>query len=258
MDKRIGAQYWTLRDYCQTLEDFDATCKKVREMGYKTVQLSGIGDFTAEEIKEVLDKHDLIPVCTHRSFKSYLENLDEVIKFHKTIGCKVCGIGELPDYDVNDAVLTIERLEEFGRDFTPVCEKLKESGLVFGYHNHAYEFAKIDGKRIFDIIFESVKSDNFKLILDVYWLAYAGINPAKFIRENKGKIACVHFKDLIIDVREQKYAEIGEGNLDWDDIIAACEEADIEWALVEQDECDGNPFDSLKISYDFLSGKGFN
>ena len=91
----------------------------------------------------------------------------------------------------------------------------------------------------------------------MYWLAVAGINPAKFIRKYADSIACVHFKDLKIADNKPHFAEIGQGNLEWDEIISACEEAGIEYALVEQDSCDGDPFDSLKISYDFLKEKGF-
>ena len=51
--------------------------------------------------------------------------------------------------------------------------------------------------------------------------------------------------------------EVGFGNIDWDDVIAACEDANVEYALVEQDICRRDPFESLKMSYDYLSGKGF-
>lgn len=253
MDKRIGAQYYTIRDFCRTLEDFDASCKKVKEIGYKTVQLSGIGDFEGEDVKKILDKYDLIAVCTHRPPQNYLENIEKEIEFHKAIGCNVAGLGAMPQFSAS-----YEAIKEFGEQFTQVSEKLKEHGITFAYHNHSFEFEKIDGKYAFDAIIKSVKSDNFKLILDVYWLAYAGVNPAKFIREYSDKIACIHFKDLKIKENKPCYAEIGQGNLDWDEIISACNESEAEFALVEQDTCDGDPFESLKISYDFLKEKGFN
>ena len=120
---------------------------------------------------------------------------------------------------------------------------------------------KINGRQAYDILCENIKSDNFKLILDVYWLSFAGINPAKFIRDHKDRIACVHFKDLkVLDNNTVTFSEVGEGNLDWDDIIAACEESSAEFALVEQDAAwiNDDPFESLKISYAFLTKKGFN
>ena len=252
MDKRIGAQYFTIREFCQNIEDFDKACKKVKEIGYKTVQLSGIGNFSADEIKPILEKYGLQAVCTHRPPDSYLNNIEGEIEFHKKIGCKICGIGCMPGFNVEK-----ENIEKFIKDFSSVTKKLDESGLIFAYHNHAIEFEKVKGKYVFDIITDSMAADNFKYILDVYWLSYAGINPAKFIRERKGKIACVHFKDLKVVSGQPQFAEIGQGNIDWDDVISACEEAEVKYALVEKDRCDGNPFDSLKISYDFLKNKGF-
>jgi len=253
MDKRIGAQYFTIRDFCQTLEGFDASCKKVSEIGYKTVQLSGIGSFSGEEVKNILDKYNLKAVCTHRPPQNYLENIEKEIEYHKTIGCNVAGLGSMPGSNCE-----IETIRSFGESFTSVCEKLKEHDITFAYHNHAFEFEKINGRFAYDIITENIKSDNFKLILDVYWLAYAGMNPAKFIKEHSDKIACVHFKDLKVVKNTPVFSEVGQGNLDWDDIIAACDESGAEFALVEQDICDGNPFDSLKTSYDFLKERGFN
>lgn len=252
MDKRIGAQFYTIRATCKELADFEESCRKVSEMGYKTIQLSGIGDFSAEDIKRIIDKYNLEVVCTHKESEDFLEHLDELIKFHKTIGCHICGVGYMPGSNAK-----LETIRTFIKNFVPVAEKLKENGLTLAYHNHAYEFEKIDGRYGFDILMEEFKSDNFKLILDVYWLAVAGMDIPKFIRKQKGKIACIHLKDLKMVGNSSTYAEIGQGNLEWENIIPACEEAGAEYALVEQDETDKDPFESLKISYDYLKENGY-
>ena len=85
MDKRIGAQYYTIRDFCQTLDDFEKSCEKVSKIGYKTVQLSAIGDFEPNDIKTILDKNNLKAVCTHRPADNYLNNIEKEIEFHKII-----------------------------------------------------------------------------------------------------------------------------------------------------------------------------
>ena len=252
MDKTIGAQFFTIREYCKTLEDFEDSCRKVKEMGYQVVQLSEIGEFSAEDIKRILDKYQLTCACTHRSPINYLERLDEEIEFHKTIGCKVCGLGRMPNWEENP-----NAVDDFVEKFGPVCLKLAEHGLIFAYHNHAFEFEKRNGKYVYDDIVGRMPYDNFKLILDVYWLAYAGLNPSKFIRENSSQIACIHFKDLKIVDKTPIFAEVGQGNLDWDDIIAASYESEALYAIVEQDRCDGDPFEALQTSYNYLKEKGF-
>ena len=244
----IGAQYYTIRDYCQTIEDFDAACKKISEIGYKAIQLSGIGDFSAEEIKPILDKYGLYVVCTHRGIDKFLNDIDAEIKFHKELNCPIMGLGMMPGGKVDEA-----SVDKFVSDFKPVIEKINEAGLTFAYHNHSFEFEKRNGKYVFDIMCEKLGNVPLKLILDVYWLAYSGVNPAKFIREHKENIACLHFKDLAVKGVEHFYAPVGEGNLDWKDILAACDEIGIEYGLVEQDLCyDENPFDCLEKSYKFL------
>lgn len=252
MSLKIGAQYYTIRDYCKTIEDFDLSCKKVSEMGYKAVQLSGIGDFSAEEIKPIIEKYGLYVVCTHRGADKYLNEIGKEIEFHKAIGCNILGLGSMPGGKIEEGTI-----DEFVKNFKPVIEKINAAGLTFAYHNHAFEFQKIGGKHVFDIICEKLGNVPFKLILDVYWLAFAGIDPAKFIRKHKENIACVHFKDLSVTGNMQFFAPVGEGNLDWGDIIAACDEAGIEYALVEQDNCyEDDPFDCLERSYNFLKSKG--
>ena len=260
MDNRIGAQLFTLRNFCKTLEDFDESCRKVSEMGYKVVQLSGIGDFSGDDVKAVLDKYNLICACTHRPAAKYLEHLEEEIKFHKTIGCKVCGLGAIMEAIQSECISNdgLAHVEKFAKDFGPVCEALAKEDLIFAYHNHGFEFAKINGKFLYDEIIERMPYDNFKLIVDVYWLSSVGINPKKFIEKYGDKIICLHYKDLkVVKHRVQTYTEVGQGNLDWDEIIEASMNCGAEYALVELDECDKDPFEALKISYDFLVQKGF-
>lgn len=252
MDKKIGAQYYTIREYCKTLEDFEESCKKVSEIGYKVVQLSGIGDFAAADIKKILDKYGLECACTHRPPQNYLENLEKEIEFHKTIGCRVCGMGFMPAFNAKQ-----ETVDEFVRNYGPVCEKLAEHDLIFAYHHHAFEFEKRNGKYAIEEILERMPYDNFKLIMDVYWVAFAGIDPAKFIQKHSDRIACIHYKDLKIADNAPVYSEVGLGNLGWDEIIAASDASGAAYALVEQDECEGDPFEALKTSYGFLKRKGF-
>lgn len=259
MDKKIGAQLYTVRDYCRTIEDFDKTCEKVSKIGYKLVQLSSIGDFGAEEIKEVLDKYGLKTVVTHRPAANYIEKIDEEIKFHKTLGMKYAGIGAVNTKDAWFNGVTKKDIDAFTEEFRPVMDKLYENGITFCYHNHHLEFTKYDGEYIIDYLARKTDPEKLKFILDVYWLSYSGVNPAEFIRKNKGRIACVHFKD--IKVRNGKpdidLCEVGQGNINWDEVIKACEESDVDYALVEQDTCDRDPFECLETSYKFLKEKGF-
>ena len=253
MDKKIGAQLYTIRDYCQTKEDFEESMEKVAKIGYKVVQLSAIGDIPAKDIREICDKYGLAVACTHRSMDEYEKNFEFSVDFHKTCGCKVAGLGAIPGWD---CVNTKQQALNMTERLNVIARKFKEHGITFAYHNHAIEFKKINGKYLMDYFLEN---GEFDFIIDVYWLAVAGINPADFIRKNKNRIKMIHFKDLKVVNNAPAICEVMEGNLDWDDIIAASFESDAEYALVEQDTCDnGAPFVCLETSYNNLKAKGFN
>ncbi|MBP5661670.1 MAG: sugar phosphate isomerase/epimerase [Clostridia bacterium] len=254
MDRRIGAQYYTLRDYLKTIEDFDESCKKVKEIGYQIIQISGT-PLPARDMKEVIDKYGLEVVTTHREFDDFANNLDFVIEYNKTLGSKLCGLGGMPKAARADK----ESMEQFIQQVNRATEEIKKEGLFFGYHNHAFEFAKHDGKTMMEHIIEETDPENFKFIVDTYWVQVGGKNPAEFIRKLGPRAMAVHFKDMKATIQNASaMAEIGYGNFDWDNIISACDEAGTKWAIVEQDFCDGDPFDCLKTSYEFLKTKGFH
>ncbi len=253
MDKRIGAQLFTVREHTQTLEGFETSLKKIAEIGYKAVQLSCIGNFAPEDIKALCDKYNLVPICTHRSWEEYCDNLQYSIDFHKTIGCNIAGIGAIPKLREG---FTWDDVPPFVAKMNEINAKFKDHGITFAYHNHDAEFHKFDGKRPIDYIIEH---GEFDFIIDIYWLAAAGVDPARFIKKLGKRAKVVHYKDIAVinGGKGQCIAEVMDGNLDWDSVVQACESAGVQWAVVEMDTCPGDPFDSLKNCYENLKTKGF-
>ncbi len=250
MDRRIGAQFYTIRESIRTIEDFDASCKKIKEIGYQIIQISGT-PLAAAEMKPVVDQYGLKVAVTHQDFEVFRNEPERIAEYNRTLGCELCGIGCMPkNYR--------ENVSAFIDGMNRAAEKLRKEGLYLGYHNHAFEFTRQDGKFMMDRLIEESDPENVKFIVDTYWLQVGGMNPAGYIRKLGPRAMAVHLKDLKVD-QDNKIgmAEIGQGNLDWDEIIRACDETGVKWALVEQDICQRDPFDSLKISYDYLTAKGF-
>lgn len=250
MDKYIGAQYYTIRDFTQSVEDFDLACKKISDIGYKTVQISGT-PLGAKEMREVLDKYGLKVLTSHRSYDDFLKNIDEIIDYNKTLGCDLCGIGGY-----------FGEKNKFFDTIGGVCDTLKSEGMYFGYHNHSFEFIKEDGVAFIDRLIEETDPEVFNFIADTYWIHVGGRNPAEFIKRLGKRAMAVHFKDYSPKPEDwgvPEMREIGRGNLDWDGIIDACEKAGTRWAIVEQDgnHIENDPFLALSVSYKFLKEKGF-
>lgn len=247
----IGIQFYTLRDFCKELQSFDDTLKKVADIGYKNVQISGTCDFEPAWLKEKLDAYGLKCVLTHTKPDALLADAVKVAKNHDLFGCDNVGLG-YARFDEEGA------LEKFVSDYKPVAQTLKANGKYFMYHNHAHEFEKRDGKLIIEHIADAFDKDILGFTLDTFWVQAGGGNPAEWIEKLSGRVPCIHLKDYATKGMDKKMAVVGEGNINFQKVFEAAEKAGTKYMLVEQDDCNGeNPFDCIKRSYDYLKSCGF-
>ena len=257
---QIAAQLYTVRDFTTTASGFAQALNKISAIGYRAVQVSGVSamagdtpEVSAADAKQMLDDAGLACIATHRSWDDLRDRTAQEIAFHQTLGCDFTAIGSLP--------LAYQGLEPavgyaaFVQDARPVIARLKAAGIRFGYHNHAFEFARAEGsaKTLFETFVEHGGPD-FHLEIDVYWAAHAGLNPERLIEQCRGRVPVIHVKDKEMIGHEAVMAPVGEGNLDWAHLLPACAVAGVEWYAVEQDDCRRDPFDCLRSSFEFLTG----
>ena len=256
---KFGVQLYTLHDYTKTLEDFEETLRKVAEIGFKYVQVSGTCEFEPEWLKEKLEKYGLECVLTHTNPAKMFEDAKKVCDDHTVFNCDYIGLGGMPRLWNFDDFTSDEVVDKFVEEYLPIMETFKENGKYMMYHNHHYEFAKMsNGNFMWDELAKRIPANLMGFTLDTYWIQYGGKNPVKEIKKLAGRLPCVHFKDLVtMENGEKRFAPVGSGELDFDAIIDTCLKNKVEFAFVEQDNCYGeDPFKCLKSSYDYLASKG--
>jgi len=253
---RIGAQLYTVHDFCQTLDDFENTLKKVADIGYEIVQVSGTCPYEGEWLKEKLDKYGLKCAITHIPYPKLTEDLDSVIKEHHKFDCKYIGLGGVPGFWAED--LKRDVWVDFSKDAVQIGQKIKDAGCYFMYHNHHLEFFEIDGDYAFKYMPENIPADLMGFTLDTYWVKVGGHDPVEWLKKLEGRTPCIHLKDMILDSDgKPKMAPVGKGVLDFEAITTVAQELGVEYALVEQDNCYGeDPFDCLRQSYNYLASLG--
>jgi sugar phosphate isomerase/epimerase len=121
--------------------------------------------------------------------------------------------------------------------------------LQLAYHNHAFELQRWEGQTGLETLFAATTAETLQAEPDTYWLQYGGANPAAWVRRLRGRVPLLHLKDMAVDRGQPVQVEVGEGNLDWVEILGAAREAGTEWLIVEQDESQRDPMESLAISY---------
>ena len=246
----IGAQFYTVRQTCQNLDDFAVTLKKVADIGYRNVQISGTCPYPAEWLKEQLERNGLKCVLTHIPVPRLTGELEQVIEDHRVFDCPYIGLGWWafdPEKDMS--------YDQWMKTFPPIAEKIAASGKLFMYHNHDQEFKKDEGKLILERLADEVPADRMGFTLDTFWVQAGGADPAQWLERLSGRIPCIHLKDYAYG---RQMAVVGEGNINFARVFEKAEAGGTRYMLVEQDDCHGeDPIECLRRSYEYLRSWGF-
>ena len=254
---QIAAQLFTIRDHIKTRDDFAASMAKLRQIGYEAVQTSALGPIDHADVKRIVDDNGLTICNTHVAVDDLLNDIDSVIAQHRLWECRHVAIGGMP----NELRGSEDGFLRFAEMANGIGERLAAADLTFSYHNHSFEFVQFGGRTGLALLIEETDPRYVQLELDTYWIQHGGGDPVAWIERVSGRMPVVHLKDMVMlpseDGRgQQAMAEVGAGNMNFPAILAACARAGVEWYAVEQDFCQGDPFDSLAISLMNLQALG--
>lgn len=270
MSLPIALQFYSVRDEAE--KNFFTTLKKVREMGYDGVEFAGLYGHSPEEIKAECEKIGIVPMSAHVPFDELINDTEKTINDYKTIGCKYIAVPYLTEErrpGTDKFGETIEYIKKIG-------EKCAEAGIKLLYHNHDFEFVKIDGEYGLDILYKEVSPELLETELDTCWVNVGGENPAEYIEKYSGRTPVVHLKDFVMKGKEKpkklydligiddeneaasedefSFKPVGYGVQDFEAIMKASEKSGAEWVVVEQDQPDkGNTsLNAAKMSIDYI------
>ncbi len=241
---KLGAQFYSIRDNTTTPEDLYKTFEAIKKIGYDVVQMSAICQIEPELLKSYSEEFDLPITCTHSPYDRIVNDTDNLIREHQIYDCPTIGLGMMPRDFIEG-----KRVYEFIDSIKEPLKKIKAAGLNFAYHNHAFEFEKVDDKLIFDILIDELPELDF--ILDTYWVKYAGYDYLDYIKRlGSERIKNVHFKDMESEPQGAICA-CGNGVIDFAPVIRLCDELGIVNALIEQDNApdSGDSIGQMEIGY---------
>ena len=252
MFNKLGFQLFTIREYIKDLDVCDAALKKLVKLGYTECHGACVED--RPELGDLVVKNGIDMVGTNYSWWHMVNKPEETMELHARWNCKLLGPGALSSEEMKSP----EALDKFIYDFNKTAEIYAKKGFKLTYHNHSFEFMRIDGyKTIMDVFIEKMDKDTTSFVLDTGWAAVAGVDVAELIEKLEGRIDILHLKDFTIKKDnswrfEPETTEVGYGNVSWDRIIAAAEKIGVKHYCVEQDRCEYDSLKSLGMSAEFL------
>jgi sugar phosphate isomerase/epimerase len=246
---QVALQLYTLRDVLKTPADIALSLKQVHDIGYQAVQISGLGPIPEADVVKICRDNGLTICATHENGELILNEPGKVVERLKAFGCRLTAY----PYPAGIKFDSLDTVKEFCRRLNAAGKVLHEAGQILCYHNHHIEFQRVAGMPVFEIIFAETDPRYLQGEPDTYWVQHGGGDPVEWCDRLKGRLPIIHLKDYaVLPDNKVTFTEIGNGNLNWKKIIAAAEAAGCQWYCVEQDTCPGDPFVSVKQSFEFI------
>lgn len=260
----VGLQLYTIRDAMTA--DALGSLKKISDLGYKNVELANYADgkfygYAPAEFKKIVNDLGMDIISSHTSVEAAgitLESAQKMADDHAAMGVKYCVQPWVEEVNRN-----IESYKKMIADWNQVGEVMKSVGIQFGYHNHNFEFATIDGiVPYYDIFMPEMDANLITMELDMYWATKAGQDPVEMFNKYPGRFQLFHFKDMaqqsapFYDVIKDDITSVGAGLIDFKRIQAAKEVAGMKYMFVEDDnQGNGKPFEAVELSINNIVSK---
>ncbi|MDV3307544.1 MAG: sugar phosphate isomerase/epimerase [Cyclobacteriaceae bacterium] len=233
--KEIGFQSWIVRE--EIGKDLTGTLRKMGAMGYNSMELCspqgysklGFGplqDIPPATLKKMIKDAGFTCVSCHYGLGELRDHGQERIDYAKELGLTQMIIASpgLP----KDA--TLDDWKRAADDANKIGELARKSGVVLGYHNHNFEFEKLDGQLIYDVLLDRLDPDLVKLQFQV-WVIIAGYKAADYFNRYPGRYISAHLYDW--SGKGEEMVPLGKGVVDWKEFFAAAEKNGVKNYFVE-------------------------
>ncbi len=241
---QIALQLYTVRH--EAAADLPGTLRAVAAAGYQNVEVAGLPDTEPDVLASFMRDAGLAVVAAHEGIDRLREAPDAVADGLAAIGCPKVVVPWMPEADRT----TADDVRRFAVELGILADRFAERGMRFGYHNHSFEFAPLDGTTIWDILLTDLPR-TVDLELDVYWAANGGRDPVELIQAAGPRVRTMHMKDRSA---APGHADVpaGQGTLDFPTIVAAGRDAGVEWYIAEQDDATA-PLDDIASAFGYLT-----
>ncbi|THV25061.1 sugar phosphate isomerase/epimerase family protein [Peteryoungia ipomoeae] len=232
---KLGFQLYSARNF----QPFSGIYPKLQAAGYSEVEGYGalyasLADGELGAFRKELDDNGLTMPTAHFGLDMIENDPDRVVKIAKTLGIEAVYCPYLmPDQRPSDAAGWFA----FGQRLQAAGKPLRDAGLVFGWHNHDFEFVALpDGSTPQEQIFAGGPDLDWEA--DIAWVIRGGADPIAWIESYGKRISAVHVKDIAApgeNTDEDGWADVGHGTVDWKGLVAALKSTPVKHFIVEHD-----------------------
>tara|TARA_B100001057_G_scaffold131511_1_gene130755 strand:- start:9948 stop:10811 length:864 start_codon:yes stop_codon:yes gene_type:complete len=254
LKKELGVQIHSVRP--QLVMDFEGTLSKISKIGYKNIEAYGLNSeglfiekISPKYYKETVENFGMNLLSSHINYFNF-EDINRIIDSALEAEIKYGIIPITPEKYRQ----SINGYKEFAEYLNKVGEKFNESGIIFGFHNHDFQFNRLENEIPYEILLQYTMPNIVTFQMDLYWATKGGADPIYLINKYPGRFKSFHVKDL-----DELYnrASVGSGIIDFESIFNLKQVAGLMDYFVEDFRPNHEPYKKLEKSFNYLNNSDF-
>ena len=268
LNSSLAAQLWTFRGDLE--KDVPGTLKKIKDLGFTYVEGFDapyiVGD--ADAFRKQLDDAGLEMFALHwNELRDWRKDPTVIMETARKLGAHYTGIAWLKESKAD--TVTLDVVNEAADILMKACPQAKTAGLQLYYHIHGYELQPMDDQQtFFDSFVNKIDYNCVRLEMDVFWVAYAGQDPVKFMEKYNKGVELLHVKNMADDVPTgvftgadfmppdmpaDNWVPLGKGSkIDYKSVFQKGREIGVKWYILEMDKFDGDVYAAVDSSLAYI------
>jgi len=243
--------------------NFAGLLKELKDIGVERIELCsalGYTDFASlsdgKQVQKTLADHGMKCESAHFSMKELRETQDKSIAWAKDIGITQMITATLSG-PVQSGTSTMDAVKKAADEYNQIAAVAAKAGIQQGLHNEGFELAMVDGKRVYDLLFDLLDPKLVKFQFQMSTIN-SGLVGADYFLKYPGRFISMHLQDVDMNAplppppppadpaagapargrggrgggRPQK--PVGQGSIDWVKTFTAAKTGGVKNYFVEQ------------------------
>ena len=196
----IGSQTYPHRAMIKD-GNFAGLLKELKDIGVERIELCsamGYTDFASlsdgKQVQKTLADHGMKCESAHFSMKELRETQDKSIAWAKDIGITQMITATLSG-PVQNGTSTMDAVKKAADEYNQIAAVAAKAGIQQGLHNEGFELAMVDGKRVYDLLFDLLDPKLVKFQFQMSTIN-SGLVGAEYFMKYPGRFISMHLQDV--------------------------------------------------------------
>lgn len=248
----LGIESYTFRNNFP--KNVVKTLDTIQRLGFKEYEGGSYG-MDPQAFNKLCKERGIKIVSTGADYKELVKSPEDIAHTAKSLGAKYIMCAWIPH---KNSGFTLEDAKNAVEVFNKAGKVLRDSGIIFTYHAHGYEFQPYQNGTLLDYLIKNTDPKDVSFEMDILWIYFGGGDPVALLKKYGNRWKLMHLKDLRKGTKkdlsggtsQENDVVLGTGEINIPAILREAKKVGIKHYFIEDES--NHPFQQVPESITYL------